>query len=49
MSANGANDDVAAEMQRIMGFGSFRSTKNTKVAGNEENWGVAVLGLFWGL
>jgi len=27
-------------MQQIMGFGGFRSTKNTKVPGNDKNYGV---------
>lgn len=27
-------------MKRILGFSGFRSTKNTKVPGNERNYGV---------
>ena len=39
---NGLEDeDEEAEMKRIMGFGGFRSTKNTKVPGNDKNYGVA--------
>ena len=34
-------DDATEEMQRIMGFGSFKSTKGTQVPGNKGNWGVA--------
>jgi U4/U6.U5 tri-snRNP-associated protein 3 len=40
---NGLDDedmDDEAVMQRIMGFGGFRSTKNTKVPGNDKNYGV---------
>lgn len=33
-------EDEEAYMQRIMGFGGFRSTKNTKVPGNDRNYGV---------
>lgn len=29
-----------AAMQRIMGFKDFRTTKNTKVPGNERNYAV---------
>ena len=40
---NGAEeDDELAEMMRVMGFNKFRSTKNTKVPGNEFNWGVHI-------
>jgi U4/U6.U5 tri-snRNP-associated protein 3 len=31
---------VAAQMQALMGFGGFRSTKNTKVPGNDKLYGV---------
>ena len=34
------DEDSEAEMQRVMGFGNFRSTKNTKVPGNDKNYGV---------
>jgi len=27
-------------MKKVMGFGKFKSTKNTKVPGNELNYGV---------
>lgn len=42
MPENGSNEDVEAEMQRMIGFSSFTSTKGTQVAGNEQNWGIAV-------
>jgi U4/U6.U5 tri-snRNP-associated protein 3 len=29
------DDPVAAEMRRMMGFAGFKSTKNTKVPGND--------------
>jgi U4/U6.U5 tri-snRNP-associated protein 3 len=38
-----ALDDVDAQtelMQRIMGFSLFRTTKNTKVPGNDKLYGV---------
>lgn len=39
---NGAEDeDSEAEMQRVLGFKGFRSTKNTKVPGNDKNYGVS--------
>lgn len=34
------DDDSDAAMQRMLGFKSFRSTKNTKVPGNDKNYGV---------
>ena len=34
------DEDSEAEMARIMGFQGFRSTKNTKVPGNDKNYGV---------
>ena len=34
------DEDSEAEMQRVMGFQGFRSTKNTKVPGNDKNYGV---------
>ena len=38
---NGVEDeDSEAEMQRIMGFKTFRSTKNTKVPGNDKHYAV---------
>lgn len=33
-------DEEEAYMKKIMGFGKFRSTKNTKVPGNDKNYGV---------
>jgi len=33
-------DDDTAMLQKIMGFSGFRSTKETKVPGNERNYGV---------
>jgi U4/U6.U5 tri-snRNP-associated protein 3 len=33
-------DDEDAAMAHFMGFGSFRTTKNTKVPGNDKNYGV---------
>ena len=41
MSGAAPTGDDATEMQRIMGFGSFKSTKGTQVPGNKGNWGVA--------
>jgi U4/U6.U5 tri-snRNP-associated protein 3 len=38
---NGIEDNEEdTEMNRIMGFSEFRSTKNTKVPGNDKNYGV---------
>ena len=38
---NGVEDQGSeAEMERLLGFKSFRSTKNTKVPGNDRNYGV---------
>ncbi len=34
------DDDDASRMARVMGFAGFRSTKNTKVPGNDKNYGV---------
>lgn len=34
------DEDEEATMKRVMGFQMFRSTKNTKVPGNETNHGV---------
>nr|POF17676.1 u4/u6.u5 small nuclear ribonucleoprotein 27 kda protein [Quercus suber] len=34
-------EDELAQMSRIMGFAGFRSTKNTKVPGNDKNHGVS--------
>jgi U4/U6.U5 tri-snRNP-associated protein 3 len=34
------DEDSDAEMQRVMGFKKFRTTKETKVPGNDKNWGV---------
>jgi U4/U6.U5 tri-snRNP-associated protein 3 len=33
-------DDETWEMMQTMGFGGFKSTKNTKVPGNDRNYGV---------
>lgn len=33
-------DDDTWEMQKMMGFGGFKSTKNTKVPGNDRNFGI---------
>lgn len=38
---NGVEDeDSEAEIARVMGFKDFRSTKNTKVPGNDKNFAV---------
>lgn len=38
---NGHEDeDSEAEMARVMGFKDFRTTKNTKVPGNDKNYAV---------
>lgn len=34
------DEDEEMTMQRIMGFQGFRSTKNTKVPGNDKNYAV---------
>ena len=34
------DEDPEAAMARIMGFKGFRTTKNTKVPGNDKNYGV---------
>ncbi|KAF2159627.1 hypothetical protein M409DRAFT_37894 [Zasmidium cellare ATCC 36951] len=34
------DEDSEAEMNRIMGFKTFRTTKNTKVPGNDKNFAV---------
>ena len=33
-------DDDTWEMMKIMGFGGFKTTKNTKVPGNDKNYGI---------
>ena len=33
-------DDDEWEMLKVMGFGGVKSTKNTKVPGNDKNFGV---------
>lgn len=33
-------DDESWEMMQTMGFGGFKSTKNTKVPGNDRNFGI---------
>jgi len=35
-------DPLTAELKRVMGFKSFKSTKNTKVAGNEGAYAVRI-------
>lgn len=37
---HGAEDELAAQMKRVMGFAKFKTTKNTKVPGNDKNFGV---------
>jgi U4/U6.U5 tri-snRNP-associated protein 3 len=38
---NGIDDeDEEQAMQRLIGFSKFRSTKNTKVPGNDKNYGI---------
>jgi U4/U6.U5 tri-snRNP-associated protein 3 len=34
------DDDDEAAMRRILGFAAFNTTKNTKVPGNDKNFGV---------
>lgn len=36
----GDDDDMEAQMRKMMGFGNFRTTKNTKVPGNDKNYAV---------
>jgi U4/U6.U5 tri-snRNP-associated protein 3 len=33
-------DEETWEMMKVMGFGTFKTTKNTKVPGNDRNYGV---------
>ena len=33
-------DELQAQMQAVMGFRGFKTTKNTKVAGNDKLYGV---------
>lgn len=40
MDVDEDEDDGEAAMKRIMGFASFRSTKNTKVPGNDKLYAV---------
>ena len=35
------DEDSEAEMQRLLGFKGFRSTKTTKVPGNDKNYAVS--------
>jgi len=35
-----SEDEEQAQIQRTMGFGKFRSTKNTKVPGNDKLYAV---------
>ena len=39
-TAAGTEDELEAAMRKTMGFASFRSTKNTKVPGNDKLYGV---------
>lgn len=34
------DEDPEAEMRRVMGFNGFKTTKNTKVPGNDRNYAV---------
>jgi U4/U6.U5 tri-snRNP-associated protein 3 len=34
------DEDPEAALKQLMGFGAFRSTKNTKVPGNDRNYAV---------
>lgn len=34
------NEDEETAMRRIMGFSDFKTTKNTKVPGNDKNYAV---------
>lgn len=36
----GVEEDEETQMMRMMGFGNFKTTKNTKVPGNERNYAV---------
>jgi len=33
-------DNEAAQLKRMMGFNGFKTTKETKVPGNDKNYGV---------
>jgi len=33
-------DDEEAKLKRVMGFKGFKTTKETKVPGNDKNYGV---------
>ncbi|KAF2742974.1 hypothetical protein M011DRAFT_377731, partial [Sporormia fimetaria CBS 119925] len=33
-------DDETWEIVKVMGFGAFKTTKETKVPGNDKNYGV---------
>lgn len=37
---DGTEDELEAQMKRVIGFSKFRTTKNTKVPGNDKNYGV---------
>ena len=41
MDEDDEDDDPDVQMRRMMGFGNFRSTKNTKVPGNDKNFAVS--------
>jgi len=35
-----SEDELQVQMQKMMGFGKFKSTKNTKVPGNDKLYAV---------
>jgi U4/U6.U5 tri-snRNP-associated protein 3 len=41
MGNGGEDEDSEAEMARVMGFKDFRTTKNSKVPGNDRNYAVS--------
>lgn len=40
MAVDTVEDEEEAAMRKILGFAKFRTTKNTKVPGNDKNYGV---------
>ena len=38
--APNSDEELEAQMTKMMGFGKFKSTKNTKVPGNDKLYGV---------
>jgi hypothetical protein len=42
MSTEQDVENTTTEMQKMMGFSAFHSTKGTKVPGNEHNYGAAI-------